>query len=106
MSNLPSPLLLQSVPFGSETAYLDALGFIGQWHYNLARATGTSYRLLDDLKDNLATHAALHNEVADALGVTRVGDLESFSLDDETSWVSFWFLESADLTRFRAAAGL
>ena len=106
MSNIISPLLLQSVPHGSETAWLDALGVMGTWHYNLARATRTPYILLDDLKENLAPHASLHNAVADALGVTSVGDLESFDLEDETSFISFMFLEAADLMRFRAAAGL
>lgn len=78
-----------------------------QWHYELSRSTKTSYRLLDDLYDgNLASHAAMHNEVSDALGVTRVGDLESFSLDDETSFISFFFLEASDLERMRRAAGL
>lgn len=106
MSGLISPLLFQSVPFGSETAWLDFLGSCGAWHYELARATGTSYRLIDDLKQNLASHAAMHNELADSLGVTRAADLESFSLEEETSFISFMFLESADLTRFRAPAGL
>jgi len=106
VSNLISPLLFQSVPFGSETAWLDFLGQDASWHYELAKATGTSYRLIDDLKQNLEGHAAMHNEVADALGVTKVGDLTSFDLEDETSFVSFMFLESSDLQRMRAAAGL
>jgi hypothetical protein len=106
MSNLISPLLFQSVPFGSETAYRDFLGQLGSWHIELAKSTGTSYRLLDDLKDNLEGHAAMHNEVADALGITKVADLTSFDLTDETSWISFLFLEASDLTRFRTAAGL
>lgn len=106
MSNLISPLLFQSVPFGSETAWLDFLGQDASWHYELARATGTPYILIDDLKTNLAPHAAMHNAVAEALGISKVGDLESFDLEDETSFVSFMFLESADLMRLRAAAGL
>lgn len=79
---------------------------MGNWHYNLARATKTPYILLDDMKTNLAPHASLHNAVAEALGITKVGDLESFDLEDEVSFVSFMFLESSDLMRMRAAAGL
>ena len=106
MSNMISPLLFQSTPFGSETAWNDFLGQDGMWHLNLAKATGTPYILIDDLKQNLAPHAAMHNAVADALGITKVGDLESFDLEDETSFISFMFLEAADLMRMRAAAGL
>src|SRR5882724_11199941 len=101
-----SPLLFQSVPFGSETSWLDFLGQDANWHYQLAKVTKTPYILIDDLKQNLAPHAAMHNAVADALGISKVGDLESFDLEDEVSFVSFMFLESSDLMRMRAAAGL
>ncbi len=106
MSNLISPLLFQSVPFGSETAFKDFLHQDAMWHLELAKATGTRYVLIDDLKENLASHAAMHNDVASALGITKVGDLESFDLSDETSFISFMFLESQDLARMRTAAGL
>lgn len=106
MANLISPLLWQSVPFASETAYLDFHGQHERWHYELAKATGTPFILTDDLKQNLTPHANMHNALADALGVTRVGDLETFDLEDETSWISFHFLNAADHQRFRTPAGL
>ena len=106
MSNIVSPLLFQSVPFGSETSWLDFLGSCGQWHLALARATGTRYNLIDDLKKNLQPHSDMHDAIASALGITKVGDLTSFDLEDETSFVSFMYLESSDLMRMRAAAGL
>lgn len=105
-SNLISPLLWMSLPFKSETAFLDWGGQHQTWHYALARATKTAFILLDDLRDNMESHASLHNQIADALGVSRVGDMTSFSLEDETSWISFHYLNAADHERFRVAAGI
>lgn len=101
-----SPLLWMSTPFDSETSYLDFHGMHERWHYELAKATRTPFILTDDLKDNLAPHASMHNALAQALNVTKVGDLESFDLNDETSWISWMFLNAADHVRFRSLAGL
>ena len=129
MSSLISPLLWQSIPFrgpnksvppGQEfvpygvleapdfgdDAFADFQGQHQQWHIELAKLTNTRFVLMDDLKDNLQPHGTMHRDVALALGVSPVTDLESFDLRDETSWVSWHFLNSQDHSRFQLVTGL
>ena len=102
-----------SVPFGildeadaDHTAFFQFLGEHQQWHRELAKVTNTEFLLFDDLKNNLANHARVHRDLATALGITAVSDLESFDLRDETSWVSFMFLNGQDHQRFQLVTGL
>ncbi len=76
------------------------------WHTELAKQTLTRMIPMDDLRDNLAPHAQMHDELAQAYGVSPVGDLESFDLNDENSFQSWTFLHSLDHTRFQQASGL
>lgn len=106
MSSLQSPLLFQSVPFGDKDSWLSFLRDHDQWHMELAKQTQTAFLPMDDLRDNLAPHARSHDALAAAYGVSPVGDLESFDLNDENSYQSWTYLHSLDHQRFQQASGL
>ena len=101
-----SPLLWQSTPYGDPDAFDDFLGMHAAWHLELAKVTQTRYVLLDDLRTNLLPHARLHDALATAFGITRVADLESFDLEDETAWINWHLLNSLDHQRFQIASGI
>lgn len=88
-SNLQSPLLWQALQFGAPNAWLDWLGVHQQWHRELAINSGKRFCLFDDMKENLELHAIVHDELASHYGVSPVGDLVSFDLNDEASWQGF-----------------
>lgn len=100
-----SPLLWQSVPFGDKDAWSSFLRDHDMWHNELGKQTRTRIVPMDDLRTNLALHAIVHNDLADAYGVSPVGDLESFDLNDENSYVSWLYLHSLDHSRFQQASG-
>lgn len=105
-SNLMSPLMFQSVPFADPDAWDDFQGVHAAWHRELAKATGTLFIPMDDLRSNLLPHGMMHDAIADALGLTRAADLLSFDLADRDSYYGFQQTNGLDHIRFRIATGL
>jgi len=120
-NNLIDPLLWQTIPFEDPDAWEDFLGMHQLWHETLAKATGTSWQPLDvravggpmtaEAKQKL-TRAALminqqmHYDVADALGISRAGDLVSYDLTNRDQYVGWGWVHSNDHERLRVAAGI
>lgn len=102
-SNLMSPLLFQSVPFGDPDAWDDFHGVHEAWHRELAVLTGTFVVAMDDLRTNMTTHRMMHDALADALGLARASDLDNFDMNDRDSYYGFQQTNGLDHQRFRVA---
>lgn len=105
-TNLLSPFAWATVPFKDPDAFTDFLHVHEQWQRVLCGITNVSFRLMDDLRTSLSPHGHFHDQVADALGLPRVGDWVSYDLTDEQSYVTFMQLCSQDMQRLRLAAGV
>lgn len=105
-TSLMSPLMWQSTPFGDQDAWQDFLGVHAAWHVELAKATGTRYVLIDDLRYDSGGHDSMHEEVGRVLGQPASEQIGGFDLNEESGYQSFMFLHSAEHQRFREAAGL
>lgn len=101
-----SPLLWQTVPFKDNDAWQDFLGMHASWHREMSKLLGTGFNLYDDLRISLDQHAEDHGALADKLGLSRAGDLESFDLNEATSFAGFMWVHALDSERLRIAAGL
>lgn len=106
MTHLISPLLWQSVPFRDPDAWLDFLGAHQTWHQVLAEQTQTAWQPMDDLRAQLEPHQQMHDALADAIGIPRAGDLQSFDLDDRDAYVGWQWIHALDHQRFRRALGI
>lgn len=118
---LISPLLWQLVPFADVDAWDDFLGQHEAWHQALARVTGTAWHPLDLriaggpetpearqklTRAALALNQQMHHDVADALGISRSGDLVSYDLTDRDRYTGFLWVHALDHERLRQAAGV
>jgi hypothetical protein len=121
MSGLISPLLWQTVPFADVDAWSDFLGQHALWHEALGKATGTAYHPLDLqiqgsgpnaetaqklTRAGLGLNQQMHHDIADALGVSRSGDLVSYTLSDRDQFVGWSWVHALDHERLRQLAGL
>lgn len=104
-SNLISPLLWASTPFGDPDAWDDFQGGHAAWHRELAALTGTFVIAIDDLRSNMTPHAQMHDAVAAALGLAPASDLDNFDMNDRDSYYGFQQTNGLDHQRFRVALG-
>ena len=106
MTNLISPLLWATIPFKDPDAFTEFLMPHQFWHQELAKATKTRWYLLDDFRTSLSPHGKMHDQVADALGLSHVGDWVGYDLTDEESYVNFMLTHAQDHERLRRALGI
>ena len=107
VSNLMSPLLWQSTPYGDPDAWLDFLGVHWQWHVAISHVAKTRLVAIDDLRwGQLLRHAQMHQDEAKALGVSAAYDLVSADLRERDSYSGWMQTHSLDTDRLRQAAGL
>ena len=120
-SNLISPALWQTIPFEDPDAWEDFLGQHQESHEVWAKMTQTAWTPIDlrivgggmtpEAKQKL-TRAALgqnqqmHWDTADALGISRSGDLVSYDLTNRDQYVGWLWVHSLDHTRINAVLGI
>jgi len=116
-SSLISPLLWQGIPYDDPDSWSDFLGYHDQWHQVIAKALpGAAVRdpvggaprlqILDDLKEQGEAHQAMHDQIADRLGIPRGGDIASANLKNKDEFTNWQFVHALDHQRFRIVLGL
>jgi hypothetical protein len=117
VTNLISPLLWQGIPFDDPDSWTDFLGFHDRWHQVIAKALpqikgpdpigeNTRWVILDDLKEQGAVHQAMHDQIADRLGISRGGDIASANLKDKNEFTNWQYVHALDHQRFRLVMGI
>jgi hypothetical protein len=107
--SLFSPLLWQGMPFQHPEATLDFLGTHDAWHSVLARlpaARGVAEYRFDDLNHMLDVHQIVHEQLAQALGLSKPSDFSVYDLDVRSGWILFQQIHSLEHQRLRVAAGV
>lgn len=112
LSNLISPLLWQGIPFDDPDSWVDFLGYHDQWNLAIVNAIQTRFgvkvrwQILDDLKEQGSTHQEMHDAFADAMKISRGGDIASANLKDKNEFTNWQFVHALDHQRYRLVLGI
>lgn len=104
--NLPNPLLWQHLPREPREAVLAWLWDHWRWHEVLGQAADTPTPPLDDVLITTAPHAALHDQLADVLGVDRVDLLSTELWSGPEAWYTWHLLHAQHHATLALAAGV